>query len=116
MNQIRSYKSIWTKPRKAMNSMLLEQVLWDKKCVTLRSKTSPNLCEWCNSADEPAPEITEQSFSERITINSISIILGGSFSVYFDDDMFFGHCIIARGSLKKVIISADRGEIICPLP
>lgn len=101
-------KSSWTKARKAMKSMLSEQVKWDKKMRSFAAKRlTPLACEWRDSADEPVPEITEQSFSERITLESISITAGGSFSAYFDaDDMFFDHGVTVRGSLKKGITSA----------
>lgn len=101
-------KSSWTKARKAMKSMLSEQVNWDGKMHSFAAKRlTPLACEWRDSADEPVPEITEQSFSERITLESISITAGGSFSAYFDaDDMFFDHGVTVRGSLKNGIVSA----------
>lgn len=102
-------KSSWTKARKAMHNMLLEQANWDKEMRNFAAKKLTALaCEWRDSADESVPEITEQSFSERMELSSISITSGGSFSAYFnDDDMFFGHCITVSGSLKKGIVSAD---------
>lgn len=102
-------KSSWTKARKAIKNMLSEQENWDREMRTFAAKQLTTLaCDWRDSADEPVPEITEQSFSKRITLNSISMTSGGSFSAYFDDDdMFFGHCITVRGSLKKGIVSAD---------
>lgn len=65
-------KSSWTKARKAMKSMLSEQANWDKEMRSFAAKKLTLLaCEWRDSADEPVPEITEQSFSERITLESI---------------------------------------------
>ncbi|HEL1082396.1 TPA: DUF2262 domain-containing protein [Streptococcus equi subsp. zooepidemicus] len=102
-------KVSWTKARNAMKTMLSEQKNWDQKMRSFAAKKLTALaCEWRDSADEPVTEITEQSFSERITLESIAITSGGSFSAYFDDDdMFFGHCVTIRGSLKKEIVSAD---------
>ena len=52
-------------------------------------------CDWRESADEDVPEITEESFAQRIELTSIAMDPDGSFSAYFDDDdMFFGHCIV----------------------
>ena len=101
-------KSSWTKARKAMKNMLSEEENWDKEMCTFAAKQLTALaCDWRDSADRPLPEITEQSFSERITLNSLSMTSGGSFSAYFDDDdMFFGHCITVLGSLKKGVVSA----------
>lgn len=101
--------SSWTKARNAMKNLLSEHEKWDKEMRRFAANKLTTLaCEWRDSADEPIPEITERSFSERITLASISITSGGSFSAYFDDDdMFFGHCVTVRGSLKKGIVSAD---------
>ena len=88
--------------------MVSEQEKWD---VDLRSFAAKKLtklaCEWAESEEEAA-EITEESFAKRISLNSICMTSGGSFSAYFDDDgLFFGHCITVCGSLKKGIMSAD---------
>jgi hypothetical protein len=102
-------KSSWTKARKAMKTMLTEQAKWDREMRDFAAKKLTALsCEWRESADEPTPEITEQSFAKRIELNTISMTAGGLFSAYFDDDdMFFGHCVTVRGNLKKGIVSAD---------
>lgn len=106
---VKDDKSSWTRARKAMKSMLAEQEKWDKEMRTFAAKELTELaCEWRDSADEPVPEITEETFSERMKLSSISITADGSFTVYFDDDdMFFGHCITVRGSLKQGIASAN---------
>ena len=101
-------KSGITKAKKALKTMVSEQEKWD---VDLRSFAAQKLtklaCEWAES-DEEAAEITEESFAKRISLSSICMISGGSFSAYFDDDdLFFGHCITVCGSLKKGIVSVD---------
>lgn len=102
-------KSSWTKARKAMKTMLSEQTKWDSEMRSFAvGRLTELACEWRDSADEPTPEITEQGFAERIELSAVSMTAGGAFSAYFDDDdMFFGHCVTVRGSLKKGIISAD---------
>ena len=63
-------------------------------------------CEWRESADEEVPEITEESFARRIELRSIAMEPDGSFSAYFDDDdMFFGHCVTADGTLTDGVAS-----------
>ena len=101
-------KSGITKAKKALKTMVSEQEKWD---VDLRSFAAKKLtklaCKWAESEEEAA-EITEESFAKRISLNSICMTSGGSFSAYFDDDgLFFGHCITVCGSLKKGIMSAD---------
>ena len=60
------------------------------------------------SADEDVPEITEESFAQRIELTSIAMDPGGSFSAYFDDDdMFFGHCVTAYGTLADGVTAAN---------
>ena len=59
------------------------------------------------SADEEVPEITEESFARRIELRSIAMDADGSFSACFDDDdMFFGHCVTAYGTLADGVASA----------
>ena len=66
-------------------------------------------CEWRDSADEEVPEITEESFAQRIELRTIAMDADGSFSAYFDDDdMFFGHCV--TGFLRNPDGRGDRGE------
>ena len=65
-------------------------------------------CEWRESADEEVPEITEESFARRIELRSIAMDADGSFSAYFDDDdMFFGHCVTAHGTLADGVTAAN---------
>ena len=65
-------------------------------------------CEWRESADEEVPEITEESFAQRIELSSIAMEPDGSFSAYFDDDdMFFGHCVTAYGTLADGVAKVN---------
>ncbi len=103
-------KSGITKARKAMREMLSDNKRWD---TDMRSYAAKKLLDpardWCESEEE-ALKITEESFAKRITLRSISMTSGGSFTAYFNDDnIFAGHCIIVGGSLKKGITSASMG-------
>ena len=51
---------------------------------------------------------TEESFARRIELRSIAMDPDGSFSAYFDDDdMFFGHCVTAYGTLTEGVTAAN---------
>ena len=103
-------KSGITKARKAMKELYLNAEKWYAEMRIFAARKLIGLArDWCESEEEAA-KITEESFAKRITIESISMTSGGSFSVYFNDnDIFAGHCIIVSGSLKKGITSASMG-------
>ena len=103
-------KSGITKARKAIKELYLSAEKWD---ANMRKFAAENLIDlardWCESEEETL-KITEESFAERIGIESISMTSGGLFTAYFyDDDIFAGHCITVAGSLKKGITSASMG-------
>ena len=94
-------ENTWADAVRAMKEMLAEQDRWD---CDMRASAARELteraCEWRKSADEEGPEITEESVARRIELRSIAMDADGSFSAYFDDDdMFFGHCVTAYGTL-----------------
>ena len=103
-------KSGITKARKAIKEMYLSAEKWDANMRKFAARKLIDLArDWCESEAEAA-KITEESFAKRITIESISMTSGGSFTAYFnDDDIFAGHCITVGGSLKKGITSASIG-------
>ena len=103
-------KSGITKARKAMKELYLSAEKWDANMRTFAAEKLIDLArDWCESEEE-ALKITEESFAKRITLRSISMTSGGSFTVCFnDDDIFAGHCIIVNGSLKKGVSSASMG-------
>ena len=97
----------WADARRAMKAMLAEQDRWDRDMRASAARELTDLaCEWRESADEEVPEITEESFARRIELRSIAMDADGSFSAYFDDDdMFFGHCVTAYGTLADGVAS-----------
>ena len=103
-------KSGITKARKAMKELYLSAEKWDAEMRIFAAKKLIGLArDWCESEEETL-KITEESFAERIGIESISITSGGSFTAYFNDDNIFAeHCITVSGSLKKGITSASMG-------
>jgi len=99
----------WADARRAMTVMLAEQDRWDRDMRASAARELTELaCEWRESADEEVPEITEESFARRIELRSIAMDADGSFSAYFDDDdMFFGHCVTAYGTLTDGVTAAN---------
>ena len=99
----------WADARRAMKTMLADQERWDRDMRAFAARELTELaCEWRDSADEEVPEITEESFTRRIKLSSIVMDADGSFSAYFDDDdMFFGHCVTAYGTLTDGVTAAN---------
>ena len=103
-----SSEDTWTAAVAAMKQMMTDQDRWDRDMRAFAARELTQLaCEWRESADEEVPEITEESFAQRIELTSIAMDLDGSFSAYFDDDdMFFGHCVVVYGTLADGVASA----------
>ena len=99
----------WADARRAMKAMLAEQDRWDRDMRASAARELTELaCKWRESAGEEVPEITEESFARRIELRSIAMDADGSFSAYFDDDdMFFGHCVTAYGTLTEGVTAAN---------
>ena len=98
----------WKQAVQAMKTMLADQERWDRDMRAFAARELTELaCEWRDSADEDVPEITEESFAQRLDLTSIAMDPDGSFSAYFDDDdMFFGHCVVVYGTLADGVASA----------
>lgn len=103
-----SSEDTWTAAVAAMKQMMTDQDRWDRDMRAFAARELTELaCEWRESADEEVPEITEESFAQRIELTSIAMDPDGSFSAYFDDDdMFFGHCVVVYGTLEGGVSSA----------
>ena len=102
-----SSEDTWTAAVVAMKQMAADQDAWDRDMRVFAARELTELaCEWRESADEEVPEITEESFACRIELRSIAMDADGSISAYFDDDdMFFGHCVTAYGTLTDGVTS-----------
>lgn len=103
-----SSEDTWTAAVAAMKQIAADQDAWDRDMRTFAARELTELaCEWRESADEDVPEITEESFAQRLDLTSIAMDPDGSFSAYFDDDdMFFGHCVVVYGTLADGVASA----------
>ena len=99
----------WEQAVQLMKTMLADQERWDRDMRAFAARELTELaCEWRDSTDEDVPEITEESFARRIELRSIVMEVDGSFSAYFDDDdMFFGHCVTAYGTLTDGVTAAN---------
>ena len=99
----------WGQAVQSMKAMLANQERWDRDMRAFAARELTELArERRESADEDVPEITEESFAQRIELTSIAMDPGGSFSAYFDDDdMFFGHCVTAYGTLADGVTAAN---------
>ena len=104
-----SSEDTWTAAVAAMKQMMTDQDRWDRDMRAFAARELTQLaCEWRESADEEVPEITEESFAQRIELTSIAMDPDGSFSAYFDDDdMFFGHCVVVYGTLADGVTAAN---------
>ena len=103
-----SSEDTWTAAVAGMKQMMTDQDRWDRDMRAFAARELTGLaCDWRESADEEVPEITEESFAQRLGLTSIAMDPDGSFSAYFeDDDMFFGHCVVVYGSLTDGVASA----------
>ena len=103
-----SSEDTWTAAVAAMKQMMTDEDRWDRDMRAFAARELTELaCDWRESTDEDVPEITEESFAQRIELMSIAMDPDGSFSAYFDDDdMFFGHCIVVYGTLADGVASA----------
>ncbi len=79
---------------------------WDQKFRAFASEKLTELAnDWQDEGyddedGEALAAITEESFAGRIVISEFSIDAEGDYEVYYDDDdMFWGHVIIVRGSV-----------------
>ena len=104
-----SSEDTWTAAVAAMKQMMTDRDRWDRDMRAFAARELTELaCDWRESADEDVPEITEESFAQRIELTSIAMEPDGSFSAYFDDDdMFFGHCVVVYGTLADGVASAE---------
>ena len=104
-----SSEDTWTSAVVAMKHMVADQDAWDRDMRTFAARELTELArDWRESADEEVPEITEESFAQRLDLTSIAMDPDGSFSAYFDDnDMFFGHCVVVYGTLADGVSAAN---------
>ena len=101
-------KPSWTRARSAAKKLLADCETWDKAMRELAAKNLTELPDNWLSQDEENPRnpktdpITEEELARRISMTSLSVTSGGSFTAWFDcDEMFTDHAVTVYGSLKK---------------
>ena len=107
-------KPSWTRARSAAKKLLADCETWDKAMRELAAKNLTELANNWLSQDEETPRnpetdpITEEELARRISLTSLSVTSGGSFTAWFDcDEMFTDHAVTIYGSLKKGLKTAN---------
>ena len=107
-------KPSWTRARSAAKKLLADCDTWDKAMRELAAKNLTELANNWLSQDEENPRnpetdpITEDELARRISLTSLSVTSGGSFTAWFDcDEMFTDHAVTVYGSLKKGLKTAN---------
>lgn len=107
-------KPSWTRARSAAKKLLADCETWDNAMRELAAKDLTGLAnEWLAQDDENARNletdpITEEELARRISMTSLSVTSGGSFTAWFDcDEMFTDHAVTVYGSLKKGLKAAN---------
>ena len=107
-------KPSWTRARSAAKKLLADCETWDKAMRELAAKNLTELANNWLSQDEGNPRnpetdpITEEELARRISMTSLSVTSGGSFTAWFDcDEMFTDHAVTVYGSLKKGLKAAS---------
>ena len=107
-------KPSWTRARSAAKKLLADCETWDKAMRELAAKNLTELANNWLSQDEENPRdpepnpITEEELARRISMTSLSVTSGGSFTAWFDcDEMFTDHAVTVYGSLKKGVKTAN---------
>ena len=86
------YTSSWTRARSAAKKLLCDCETWDKAMRELAAKNLTELANNWLSQDEENPRnpetdtITEDELARRISLTSLSVTSGGSFTAWFDCD------------------------------
>ena len=106
-------KPSWTRARSAAKKLLADCEIWDKAMRDLAAKNLTGLANDWLSQDEENPRdpetdpLTEEELARRISMTSLSVTSGSSFTVWFDcDELFTDHAVTVYGSLKKGVKDA----------
>ena len=107
-------KPSWTRARSAAKKLLADCETRDKAMRDLAAKNLTELANNWLSQDEENPRnpetdpITEEELARRISMTSLSVTSGGSFTAWFDcDEIFTDHAVTVYGSLKKGLKTAN---------
>lgn len=98
----------WSETLEMLRKLYQEQEKYDKE---FRDFAAKELTELANDwAEEDVEEITEESFSKRISLSELTIDFEGEYTAYYsDDDLFYGHIIMVSGNMDDGPESANIG-------
>jgi len=91
----------------AKNCLATARAIWDLQLVwqeRVANYVASNLLTLKNDnwLGEDEPELSEEEFKKRLTLNSITVHADGAFEFWYDDgDLFWGHSIRVSGSLSE---------------
>ncbi len=72
----------------------------EKLDVDMRKFAAEELTGDANDWQENLPEITQEQFAKRITLESLHVYDDGDYTAYYDDDnMFYGHVVVVDGNI-----------------
>lgn len=104
----------WDTVRSIAHKVMADRESWDKSMREFAAKELTGLANDWLSQDEENPRdpetdpITEEELARRISMTSLSVTSGGSFTAWFDcDEMFTDHAVTVYGSLKKGLKAAN---------
>ena len=104
----------WDTVRSIAHKVMADRESWDKSMREFAAKELTGLANNWLSQDEENPRnpetdpITEDELARRISLTSLSVTSGGSFTAWFDcDEMFTDHAVTVYGSLKKGLKTAN---------
>ena len=91
----------WKNSIRTLRTLFDAQASYDEQFRTFAAEQlTEKANEWNGAEEEPAEEISEEIFADRITVSSLSVSQSGDFIVYYnDDDLFWGHVIAVFGNL-----------------
>lgn len=91
-----------------LKKLLSNSKQWDQLARELAaSRLTSTANDWQAQEEDPI-EITEEAFAQRLSISELSVLTGGDFEIYYeDDDMFWGHVVIVSGNVNTGVDDAD---------
>ncbi len=87
---------------KTFEAVMADQTVWERKAkLYIAAEYTENANDWQSDEEDYKP-ITIADFAKRITLCAINFYDDGTFEFWFDDDgMFFGHSLLAEGSVEE---------------
>lgn len=101
-------KDSWTEPINIARKLVLNA---EKLDIEMRQFAAKELTDdandWQDNLDEDLPEITQEQFAKRITLESLYVDEEGDYTAYYDDDdMFYGHVVVVDGNIDTGLESS----------